>query len=134
MNRLIFILMVIGLVGSACIGIWHFTVPYLYNWYSYIPTAPRAIIVSIDWINFFFSLLLTGTSVLLLIFRKEIAQRNRVAVTLYGFLTFVWACRVGITLIDPWGYDWMLVIQLAVFCLMFILFVIPFISLIARRR
>jgi hypothetical protein len=96
------IVYIIGLLLSTAVGIWHFTVPYLYKWYSYIPDAPAEIIVSIDWTNYFFSLLLTGVSIILIILRKEIFARNHVALIFYGFLIFVWLNRVVITFFMPW--------------------------------
>ena len=74
MKRYASILMKIGLTISMGFGLWHFIIPYQYKWYSYIPDAPRAIVVSIDWINFFFSLFLTGTSLILIIFQKRIKK------------------------------------------------------------
>jgi lipid-A-disaccharide synthase-like uncharacterized protein len=64
-------LYIIGLSLSALVGLWHFTVPYLFQWYSYIPNEYKNLIVGIDWTNFFFSLLLSGYSLLLLAIRKK---------------------------------------------------------------
>jgi hypothetical protein len=123
----------IGFLVSVCVGVWHFFVPYAFKWYSYIPGAPRQITVSIDWINFFFSLFLSGISLLLFLFRHEIAKRNRVAVAFYGFLTFVWACRVAITLIHPWSYDTILIAQSGAFLFVFLLLAIPFARLVFQK-
>ena len=119
------ILMLIGLVISTGVGIWHFLVPYIYDWYSYIPDAPKNIIVSIDWINLLFSLLLTGNSILLIIFHQNISEKERFAVVQYGFLVFVWLVRIIVTIVHPWAYDWMFVGQLIAFLIVFALLAIP---------
>ncbi|MBU0528301.1 hypothetical protein KKF86_00875, partial [bacterium] len=70
------IILIVGLLISCAFGVWHFFIPYQFHWYSYIPSAPREIIVSIDWINFFFSLFLTGNSLILLFFYKQIVAKE----------------------------------------------------------
>jgi hypothetical protein len=42
-------LMLCGLAISAAFGAWHFFIPYMFHWYSYIPNAPRTLVVSLDW-------------------------------------------------------------------------------------
>ena len=80
--------LIAGLLVSCAFGIWHFFIPYQFRWYSYIPSAPKEIIVSVDWINFFFSLFLTGNSLMLLLFYKRIIEKEIVCFSFYGFLTF----------------------------------------------
>ncbi len=129
-NKLI---VIIGLVISTLVGLWHFFVPYLYQWYSYIPEAPRAIIVSVDWINFLFSLLLSGNSIILIFFRKKLFKGDNILVTYYGFLVGVWFCRIVITIIHPWNYDFMLLGQLVAFIIIFALMAYPFSILIKDK-
>lgn len=50
---------------SIGVGIWHFCVPYIYDWYGYLPGIPDILRVSIDWINFFLSLLIAINSLLI---------------------------------------------------------------------
>jgi len=99
------IMYIIGLILSTCVGIWHFTAPYLHKWYSYIPDAPIEIIRSIDYTNYFFSLLLTGLSIILIIFTNRIFNKNVEILIFYGFLVFVWLNRIIINIIFPWNYD-----------------------------
>jgi len=124
------ILYIIGLLLSACIGIWHFTVPYLYKWYSFIPNAPIEIIRSIDWINYFFSLFLTGLSVILLVYKNKIFNKNKEILVFYGFLVFVWLNRIFITILLPMNYNVMFFGQLIGFIIIFIIQLIPLIYLI----
>jgi len=99
------ILYTISLSLSTLVGIWHFSVPYLFQWYSYIPSEYKNLIVGIDWTNFFFSLLLTGYSLLLIIMRKKVFCRNKELLIMYGFMVFVWFCRLLITFINPWPLE-----------------------------
>ena len=70
------IVYIIGLFLSTGVGIWHFSAPYLHKWYSYIPEAPTEIIVSIDYVNYFFSLLHTGISIILILLWKEVFEKK----------------------------------------------------------
>jgi hypothetical protein len=114
------------------VGIWHFTVPYLYKWYSYIPEAPIEIIRSIDWINYFFSLFLTGISIILIVFKNKIFKKNKELLVFYGFFVFVWLNRVIITIILPMDYNIIFIGQLIVFIIIFIIQLIPLIYLIKK--
>ncbi|MEZ4383362.1 MAG: hypothetical protein R3A79_18680 [Nannocystaceae bacterium] len=120
----------LGLVLSLAFGLWHFVIPYQFDWFGDVPDAPRAVVVSVDWVNFFFSLLLTGLSALLLRFRRRLF-RDPVARAFYGLLVLTWASRVVVTIVRPWAYDAMFAAQLAVFAAVFALLAIP---LWAARR
>lgn len=121
-----------GLAISAAFGAWHFFIPYLLRWYSYIPDAPRNLVVSMDWTNFFLSLLLCGVSVLLIVLHREVMRRQRTALALYTFLTAVWLIRIVLTAIYPWSYDWMFAAQITAFTIVFVLLVLPLPRLLGR--
>jgi hypothetical protein len=130
------ILYIVGLTLSALVGLWHFTVPYLFQWYSYIPNQYENLIVGIDWTNFFFSLLLTGYSLILIIMRKKIFNGNKDVLIIYGFMVFIWFCRVVITFIRPWPLDpiaWAAYGQQMAAFIIFLLQVIPFIYLLKKK-
>lgn len=99
MKKVTSVLLSVGLVISSFVGILHFFAPYGFSWYSYIPDAPQEIYRSIDYVNFFFSLLLTGLSVILFIFKKKLLEGSREIFIFYAFLVFTWLCRVIITII-----------------------------------
>ena len=129
-SKRIKIVYVIGLLLSTSVGIWHFTAPYLHKWYSYIPDAPLEIIVSIDYTNYFFSLLLTGVSIILIVLRKEVFSKNRVALIFYGFLVFVWFNRIVITIFMPWPNNIPFTLGLiSAFTVIFVIQLIPLIFL-----
>ena len=58
---------------SMLVGLWHFTVPWLFGWALYIPYA--TLVVSINYVNLCFSFLLTGLSLILLLWGKKYLQR-----------------------------------------------------------
>ena len=127
------ILYIIALSLSTLVGLWHFTVPYLFQWYSYIPNENKSLIVGIDWINFFFSLLLTGYSLLLIIMRKKVFSKNKEMLIMYGFMVFVWFCRAAITFINPWPLEpvaWAAYGQQIASLVIFLLQLIPFVYLL----
>lgn len=58
---------------SMLVGLWHFTVPWLFGWASYIPYA--TLVVSINYVNLCFSFLLFGLRLILLLWGKKYLQR-----------------------------------------------------------
>ena len=131
------ILFFVGLGLSAAVGLWHFSVPYLYQWYSYIPNENKSLIVGIDWINFFFSLLLSGYSLLLIILNKKVFGKDKEMLIMYGFMVFVWFCRVIVTFINPWPIEPVAMVaygqQIASFVI-FSLQLTPFVYLLKKKR
>lgn len=91
---------------SALVGLWHFFVPKMFQWYDYLPTEHSNLIVGIDWTNYCFSLLLFGSSLLLIILGKKILSTKGESIYFYYFLTFVWGFRVTLALfIEPWPLE-----------------------------
>ena len=45
-------------VMSMLVGLWHFFVPVMFQWYDYLPMQYKNLIVGIDYTNYCFSLLL----------------------------------------------------------------------------
>jgi len=130
------ILYSVGLILSAAVGIWHFTVPDLFQWHLYIPDEYENLIASIYYINFFFSLLLTGYSLLLVFFRKKVFNGNKDLFIMYGFMVFVWFCRAAITFIKPLPSGpaaWMAYGQQIGAFIVFLLQLIPFVYLLRRK-
>jgi hypothetical protein len=135
MKKIVKVVLNFGLFTSTIFGIWHFFVPYIYHWYDYIPNAPREIIVSIDWINFFFSLFLAGSSFLLIIHQREIELKKGIF-SFFIFLVFIWFSRVIITLVHPWNqpYQFIDIIQFIIFLFVFILLFIPLMYYLLNKK
>jgi hypothetical protein len=97
------ILYYISVVISALVGLWHFFVPWMFQWYDYLPTQYRNLIVGIDYTNYCFSLLLFGLSVMLILLGKRALAMNREVIYFYSFLTVVWIFRACLaSFIEPW--------------------------------
>ena len=97
------ILYFVSVVISALVGLWHFFVPWMFQWYDYLPTQYRNLIVGIDYTNYCFSLLLFGLSVMLILLGKRALAMNREVIYFYFFLTVVWIFRACLaSFIEPW--------------------------------
>lgn len=93
-------------VLSALVGLWHFFVPWMFQWYDYLPMQYENLIVGIDYTNYCFSLLLFGLSVLLILLGKKALARNKEVMVFYLFLTVVWVFRAMLSsFIEPWPLD-----------------------------
>lgn len=96
----------ITVVVSMLVGLWHFFVPWMFRWYDYLPMQYENLIVGIDYINYCFSLLLSGLSLLLLISGRKALSMNKEVIIFYFFLTVVWIFRALLaTFIEPWPLE-----------------------------
>jgi hypothetical protein len=118
----------ISLIIGIGFGLWHFVAPYLHRWFHYMPGVPPHLIVAIEWTNFFFSLLLTGLSVLLFINIRELVAGNHLALQFYSLYCLLWFFRSAITAIKPWSgkYDWIFWLQFGIFTVIFLFSMLPF--------
>ena len=97
------VLYFITVIISALVGLWHFFVPRMFQWYDYLPTQYENLIVGIDYTNYCFSLLLFGLSLMLVLLGKKALAMNREVVYFYFFLTVVWIFRACLaSFIEPW--------------------------------
>jgi hypothetical protein len=90
-------------VVSIGFGIWHFFVPKLWNWYSYIDSKGAELVIAVRAINVFFSLslVLFGMVNILLIYANQ-SNRYSIAVVLAA-TSILWLARVVFQLIYPQG-------------------------------
>ena len=126
-----------GTTISLLFGIWHFFVPYLHEWFLYIPNEYENLIVGIEYTNFFFSLLLSGLSILLIVLGRKFFTGNKDVLIFYGLLVFTWFCRVAITFIIPWPLEpikWAAYGQQIAAFAVFILLLIPFVCQVSSHR
>ena len=103
MNLLMKILVGIGSSASFGFGIWHFLVPGLWKWYSYITPSATELIVAIRATNAFFSLslVLFGIINILFVFGNH-ANRYSIIVMLAA-TCILWLTRVVLQLVYPQG-------------------------------
>ncbi|MCR5435692.1 MAG: hypothetical protein K6E97_01355 [Treponema sp.] len=103
MKKRLNVLYYITVIISTLVGLWHFFVPWMFQWYDYLPTQYENLIVGIDYTNYCFSLLLFGLSLMLTFLGKNALAMNRETVYFYFFLTVVWLFRACLaSFIEPW--------------------------------
>lgn len=56
MNQFVKVLVTVGSSASIGFGIWHFFVPKVWKWYSYIESNATELVAAVRAINTFFSL------------------------------------------------------------------------------
>ncbi len=97
------ILVAIGSAASVGFGIWHFTVPKTWDWYSYIDPKASELILAVNAINVFFSLslVLFGLMNALLVI-GGLSNRYSMAVVLAA-TCLLWLARVALQLARPQG-------------------------------
>lgn len=132
MKKIAMVFFNIACLISCFVGIGHFFAPYFFKWYSYIPDAPIEIYQSINYINFCFSFLLTGISLLLIIVQKQLFANLKEIRIFYGFFVLVWLSRVIIQVIWPWPSSLQLWLVIA-FTMQFIFTLIPLIYFLKKR-
>lgn len=95
--------MALGSAASIGFGIWHFFVPRIWDWYSYIDVSATELVLAVRAINVFFSLslVLFGLMNLLMAYGRS-ANRYSVLVVL-GATCVLWAARVVMQLVYPQG-------------------------------
>ena len=106
MRKGIRVLYYFTVVVSTLVGLWHFFVPWMFQWYDYLPTQYENLIVGIDYTNYCFSLLLFGLSVMLIILGRRALALNNEVTYFYYFLTIVWIFRACLaSFIEPWPLE-----------------------------
>ena len=84
-------------------GVWHFTVPTVWNWWSAIRPEATELVLAVRAINTLFSLLLTlhGVVTILLSLRRPV-ERFALGLLLAASVV-LWGCRVGLQVVSPQG-------------------------------
>ena len=103
MNTEVKILTMIGSSASIAFGVWHFFVPRLWNWYSYLDPNAKELIVAIRAINAFFSLSLVLFGVLNLLFILGGNANRHSMIALLAATCILWLTRLVFQVIYPQG-------------------------------
>ncbi len=90
-----------GSVPMIGFGIWHFFVPRIWSWYSYIKPEATELVAAVRAVNFFFSLSLVLIGAANIIFAFS-GQRFALTVML-AISCILWAARIVMQLIFPQG-------------------------------
>ena len=90
-----------GMTMSMLMGVWHFFVPWMFQWYSYIPSEYEVLKVSINWVNLCFSLFLFGISLIMLLGGKKVLAYNKEANVWLSYGQFVGSILIMIMMLIP---------------------------------
>lgn len=103
MNTLVRLFVMVGSGASIGFGMWHFFVPSLWKWYSYIDSNATELVLALRAINVFFSLslVLFGFVNLLLVWGNN-SNRYSILVILIANC-ILWLTRVAFQIMYPQG-------------------------------
>lgn len=124
---LIKILTTFGSIVTIGFGIWHFTVPSSFKWYSYIIPSATELVLAVRAVNLLFSLCLVLFGAANLIFLYALPNKQSLAVIL-ALSCVLWAARLVTQLVEPQGSvnPLMQYGMLAAFILTFLCFAVSF--------
>jgi hypothetical protein len=97
------ILTTFGSIVSTGFGVWHFFVPKIWNWYSYIDKTATELVIAVRAINFFFSLslVLFGIANILFVFKKP--QDRFSMIVILSVSSVLWIARCIFQIAYPQG-------------------------------
>ncbi len=102
-KKAIILLTIIGSVISIGFGIWHFFVPYIWNWYSYIVPEATELVIAVRAINFFFSLLLILLGVANILCAFNFTKGKFHTIVIFSISVILWTTRVILQAVYPQG-------------------------------
>lgn len=136
MNFLVRILVTTGSSASIGFGIWHFFVPSVWKWYSYINADATELIVAIRAINVFFSLslVLFGALDILFIYHNDANRFSLIA--LLSATCILWLTRVLLQVIYPQGsqYPGLQLGMLAGFSFVAVCYIVSLILIVSVKK
>lgn len=93
----------ISSIVSIGFGVWHFFIPSIWNWYSYIDKTATELVIAVRAINIFFSLLLVllGVANILIVFRKPLDRFS--SAVILSVSTILWTVRLILQIVYPQG-------------------------------
>jgi len=93
----------VGSVITIGFGLWHFFVPKIYNWYSYINKDAPELVAAVRAINLFFSLSLVLFGTTNLIFAYLIKDSKSGFAVMMAVSAVLWIARVIMQIFYPQG-------------------------------
>lgn len=135
MNLIVKIFVMIGSSASIGFGIWHFFVPKVWNWYSYIDINATELVAAVRAINVFFSLslVLFGIVNILLVYGDK---SNRYSfIVLLAATCILWLTRLLFQVIYPQGslYPGLQYGMLSAFMIIALCYAIPLMIILFQR-
>ena len=135
MNQLVKILVMIGSAASIGFGVWHFSVPQVWKWYSYMDSTATELVAAVRAINAFFSLslVLFGVVNILLVYGDK-SNRYSVMVMLAA-TSILWLTRVAFQVVYPQGslYPGLQYGMLLAFAVIALCYIVPLVIIMRAR-
>ena len=103
MDPLVKILVIVGSIASIGFGVWHFFVPSMWNWYSYIDINATELVVAIRAINVFFSLSLVLFGIVNILFIYGDQSNRYSIIVMLAATCILWLTRVAFQIMYPQG-------------------------------
>ena len=103
MDLLVKILVLSGSFASIGFGIWHFFVPEIWKWYSYIDVNATELVAAVRAINVFFSLALVLFGVVNILFIYGDKSNRYSIIVMLAATSILWITRVIFQIIYPQG-------------------------------
>jgi hypothetical protein len=103
LDPLVKILVIVGSLSSIGFGVWHFFVPSMWNWYSYIDVNATELVVAIRAINVFFSLSLVLFGIINILFIYGDQSNRYSIIVLLAATCILWLTRDAFQIIYPQG-------------------------------
>ncbi len=100
------VLATVGSAASIGFGLWHFFVPRIWNWYTYIDASATELALAVRAVNVFFSLSLVLFGLINLILACGGRANRYSVVVVLGATCMLWATRVTMQLTHPQGAAW----------------------------
>ncbi len=97
------ILVLMGSIASIGFGVWHFFVPELWQWYSYIDTNATELVIAVQAINVFFSLSLVLFGIVNVLFIWGEKSNRFSIIVMLAATSILWLTRVTFQIIYPQG-------------------------------
>jgi hypothetical protein len=97
------ILVISGSFASICFGIWHFFVPEMWKWYSYIDVNATELVAAVRAINVFFSLALVLFGVVNILFIYGDKSNRYSLIVMLAATSILWITRVAFQIVYPQG-------------------------------
>jgi hypothetical protein len=103
LDLLVKILVLSGSFASIGFGIWHFFVPEMWKWYSYIDVNATELVAAVRAINVFFSLALVLFGVVNILFIYGDKSNRYSIIVMLAATSILWITRVIFQIIYPQG-------------------------------
>jgi len=97
------ILNCIGSVIAIGFGAWHFFVPKLWKWYSYIDSKATELVVAVRATNIFFSLSLVLIGIMNIVLVSSRHSSKHTVITIFLINIILWLTRVVLQIVAPQG-------------------------------